>query len=92
MTALIIVDLTVIDKEKLMLYSAAAAQTLVRYKGEFIAKGAIEILHGESHYKTKVVIQFPDKASATNWYESAEYQKIIPIREQGITSQFHLIG
>jgi uncharacterized protein (DUF1330 family) len=39
----------------------------------------------------KAVIEFPDKESAINWYNSAAYQAIIPLREQGMHSQFHLV-
>jgi uncharacterized protein (DUF1330 family) len=92
MTALIIVDLTPIDKEKLTEYSAEAAKTLITFNGEFLAKGSILPLHGESAFTTKVVIQFPSKEKALNWYNSPEYQAITQLREEGMTSQFHLIA
>ncbi len=92
MSTLIIVDLTPTDKERLSAYSALAAESLIAYSGEFIAKGPIEVLHGEAPYSTKVVIQFPDRESAENWYRSEAYQAIIPIRDQGMNSQFHLVG
>lgn len=92
MSALIIIDLSPIDKCKLNSYSALAAQTLLPFSGEFIAKGAIEPLHGGAEFQTKVVIQFPDKQSAVNWYNSEAYQKIISTRDQAMNSQFHLIG
>jgi len=91
MTALVIVDLTPINKEKLTAYSAEAAKTLVTYGGEFLAKGAIIPLHGKSEFTTKVVIQFPSKQNALDWYNSDKYQEIIQLREDGMTSQFHLI-
>jgi len=92
MSALIIVDLTPTDTEQLSQYSAQAAATLVPFGGEFIAKGPIEALHGESSYITKVVIQFPDRDNAANWYASEAYQAIIPTRDRGMNSQFHLVG
>jgi len=92
MSALVVVDLSPTDKEKLATYSTMAAETLIAYGGEFIAKGAIEALHGESEFNTKVVIQFPDRDSAVNWYNSDAYQQIIPIRNLGMQSQFHLVG
>ena len=92
MSALIIVDLTPTDRDRLSTYSALAAETLVPYFGEFIAKGPIEPLHGDSAFSTKVVLQFPDRESAENWYRSEAYQAIIPIRDQGMNSQFHLVA
>ena len=92
MSALVIVDVNPKDKEKMAAYSALAADTLVPYSGKFIAKGAIEVLHGESDFPTKVVIEFPDRNHAVKWYQSDAYQKIIPARDQGMDSQFHLVG
>jgi len=92
MPTLMIIDLTPTDKDKLSTYSAKAAETLIPYGGKFIAKGPIEAIHGESNFQTKVVIQFPDKDSAMNWYSSAPYQQIIPLRDEGMQSQFHLVG
>jgi len=92
MAALIIIDLTPTDKNKLSAYSVMASETLIPYEGEFIAKGPIEKLHGESLFQTKVVIQFPDRDKAINWYRSKAYQEIIPLRDQSMQSQFHLIS
>lgn len=91
MTSLIIVDLTPIDKIKLAEYSALAAETFKPFNGRFIAKGEIETLHGDTAHPMKAVIEFPDKESARNWYNSDAYQAIIPLRNSGMTSQFHLV-
>jgi len=91
MSALVIVDLTPINKDLLSDYSRQAVETLSPFGGKFIAKGLTESLHGEVQFEMKAVIQFPDNESARNWYQSEGYQKLIPIREQGMHSQFHLI-
>jgi len=91
MTCLVIVDLTPTDKTQLGQYSEQAAKTLAAFDGEFIAKGEIETLHGESSHPMKAVIQFPDKDTARNWYQSDAYQALIPQRELGMKSQFHLV-
>ncbi len=92
MATLIIVDLTPTDTDMLSAYSARAGETLEAYGGEFMAKGPIESLHGKASFTTKVVIQFPDRESAVNWYQSDAYQAIIPARDRGMDSQFHLVG
>ncbi len=91
MTCLVIVDLTPTDKVNLGQYSEQAAKTVAAFDGHFIAKGAIETLHGEAAHPMKAVIQFPDKEAARNWYQSEAYQALIPLREQGMQSQFHLV-
>lgn len=96
MMAYVIVDLTPINKEKMQEYSAAAAATIAQYQGEFIAKGGItdltETQTGINEFDTKVIIQFPDRDSAQAWYSSEAYQAIIPTRDLGMKSQFHLVG
>ncbi|MBL4828512.1 MAG: DUF1330 domain-containing protein [Aliivibrio sp.] len=91
MTSLVIVDLTPIDKLQLKEYSALAAETLKPFNGQFIAKGSVEVLHGDATHPMKAVIQFPDKESAQGWYQSDAYQAIISLREKGMHSQFHLV-
>ena len=91
MSAFIVVDLTPADAEKLQAYGAAAAVTVAQYDGEFVVKGAIEPLNGDNHHQTKAIIQFPDREAALNWYQSNEYQALIPLRDQGMNSTFHLV-
>ncbi|MEO9276079.1 DUF1330 domain-containing protein [Marinomonas sp. 5E14-1] len=91
MTSLVLVDFTPINKEKMEAYRAQAVETLKPFGGHFIAKGAFDILHGEAAHPAKVIIQFPDKQSAQDWYNSDAYQAIIPLRDEGMNSQFHCI-
>lgn len=92
MKTLMIVDLTILDKEKLAQYSALAAETLKAFSGQFLAKGPFEQIQGNSDFQAKAVIEFPDTKSAKDWYNSEQYQAIIPLREQAMHSQFHLVG
>ena len=91
MASFVIVDATVINPEKLAEYSAQAMATLELFGGRFIAKGEAEILHGETAHAKKSIIEFPDKESARNWYNSEAYQRLAPLREQGIQSTFQLL-
>ena len=91
MNAYVTVDLTVKNAEKLSEYGSQAPDTFIEFGGEFIAKGAIEALHGEAVFTTKVIIRFPDKAKAVGWYNSKAYQEIIPTRDEAFDSQFHLV-
>lgn len=96
MTAYIVVDLTPINAEKMQEYGAAAAATIADHGGEFVVKGPISLLTSSDaqadQYSTKVIIQFPDHDKARAWYNSDAYQAIIPTRDLGMKSQFHLIG
>jgi len=92
MTAYIMVRFTPRDEVKLQQYGASVPPILAQYGGEVLAKGPLESLHGKSNYQTQVVITFPSKEAATQWYHSDEYQALVPIRDAGMDSQFQLIG
>ena len=92
MSAFVIVDLTPLKEQKLHEYSAAAAATVDRYDGEFLARGPIEPLNGGEHRRLKAIIRFPNRDAALNWYASEEYQALIPLRDQGMDAVFHLVA
>jgi uncharacterized protein (DUF1330 family) len=92
MSAYVIVHGTVTNPEKMQEYGAAAGPLAGKHGGEVISRGPVEVLSGSSDYQLAVVIKFPDKATAKAWYESPEYQAIIPIRESALDSVFILSG
>jgi uncharacterized protein (DUF1330 family) len=92
MHSLVIVNFNILKEEKLKEYSVAAAPTIASFGGEFIAKGKPIQLHGGNTFAKTAVIQFPDSESAKNWYNSNEYQQIIPLRSEGMDCHFQLIG
>ena len=92
MPAYISINFTPIDPDKLQQYGAAVPATLSNYAGEYVVKGAIEPLCGQSEFKTQVILQFPSKAHALAWYNSAEYQALLPLRNSAMHAQFQLIG
>lgn len=92
MAAYIIVGLTMKDAEKLQQYGASVPTTLVKYSGKVLIKGKVEQLHGTFSHKVQVILAFPSRDGAYNWYHSTEYQALISTRDQGMDSQFQLIG
>jgi uncharacterized protein (DUF1330 family) len=92
MAAYIIVGLTPKDEEKIQQYGAQVPPTLAQYKGEILIKGPVEQLHGQFDYKSQVILAFPTRDDAVNWYHSDGYQALISTRDQGMDSQFQLIG
>jgi uncharacterized protein (DUF1330 family) len=92
MSAYVLIHGTPKDKEKMNKYSAAAGPIVAKYGGEFLAKGAADVLSGEHSHKIAVLIKFPDAETVHKWYASEEYQALIPTREEGIESTFILCG
>jgi uncharacterized protein (DUF1330 family) len=56
--------------------------TLAPYGGHFIVHGGeATVLEGSSP-GTLIVIEFPDRASAEQWYRSPAYRDILPLRTE----------
>ena len=65
--------------------------TLAPYGGHFIVHGASpEVLEG-SNPGTMVVIAFPDRSSAQEWYASADYLAILPLRTENSSSTVFIV-
>jgi uncharacterized protein (DUF1330 family) len=69
-------------------YGAAVGATLTQYGGRFLVRGgATELIEGGPAPKTFVVLEFPDAAALKRWYDSPEYQKILPSRLDNSTGR-----
>ena len=92
MSAYVVVNATPLDQDKMQEYGAAAGGTIAKHGGEFVSRGPAEVLSGDSGHKVLVVIKFPSKQAASDWYHSPEYQALIPTRTEAMDSIFILGG
>jgi uncharacterized protein (DUF1330 family) len=60
--------------------------TLSPFGGEFVVHGGRKHPMEGQWDGDIVVIRFPDYASALGWYDSADYQRILPLRVQNSAS------
>jgi uncharacterized protein (DUF1330 family) len=73
-------------------YRAAVAATIAQYGGRFLTRGgATELLEGGPEPKRIVILEFPDIAAAKRWYNSPEYQKILPMRLANSTGRAFIV-
>ena len=76
-------------------YAAYAEQTpaiIARYGGRYLVRGGrTESLEGAAPAPRVAVLEFPSLAAAQSYYRSAEYQKIVPIRQSGSTGRSFLV-
>ncbi|MSO73823.1 MAG: DUF1330 domain-containing protein [Alphaproteobacteria bacterium] len=81
MPAYMISDATVHDQALMDDYAQKARPTVIAHGGKVHAAGT-SIAHKEGAWKPKrlVIIEFPSMAAAKGWYDSAEYQAILPMR------------
>ncbi|MEQ8234603.1 MAG: DUF1330 domain-containing protein [Gammaproteobacteria bacterium] len=92
MTAYVVVHATVLDQNKMQEYGAAAGPTVTSHGGKVVSRGPSEVLAGESPHQVMVVLEFPSRQAAADWYASEEYQAIIPTRLAAMDSVFVLGG
>jgi uncharacterized protein (DUF1330 family) len=85
MTAFFIATTTIKDAEKFQAYAAKAGPTIAAFGGEMIKRGKVEkILNGEANHLAVGVVQFPDMGTLEQWYNSPDYQALIPLRDESV--------
>ena len=84
MSALFIAISKVTDRAKLDQYLAGAPASLAGRPIEVLAfTEASETIEGEAPGGRVVVLRFPDKEAAMDWYQSPEYQAVVQLRISG---------
>src|SRR6266849_4504791 len=93
MPAYFVVELEISNMEAMEPYRAAVPATLAQYGGRFVTRGgATELIEGGPEPKRIVILEFADAAAIKRWYNSPEYQKILPIRLANSTSRAFIVG
>ncbi|HER26993.1 MAG TPA: DUF1330 domain-containing protein [Rhodospirillales bacterium] len=83
MSAFFIVTTSIKDPEKFQEYAGKASQTFTSFGGKLVTKGKAEsVLAGTSDHQNSAVVAFPDMDALTGWYNSADYQALIPLRTE----------
>ena len=73
-------------------YGAAVGATLEQYGGRYLTRGGpTELVEGGPEPKRIVILEFADKAAVKRWYESPEYQKILPLRLNNSTGRGFIV-
>ncbi|MEQ9242093.1 MAG: DUF1330 domain-containing protein [Pseudooceanicola nanhaiensis] len=79
MSAYLIARITVTDPDDYQAYASQTVALAEKFGGRFLVKGgAQEGLEGNCPDR-HVIIEFPDRATALDWYNSDAYQRILPI-------------
>jgi len=81
MSAYIVVQLDIVDPDKLETYRAEVPATIETYGGRYLARGGqMERLEGEEPMSRVVILEFPNYAQAKAWYGSEEYADLKAMR------------
>ena len=92
MPAYFVVELDAANIEAMANYRAAVPATLAQYGGRFLVRGgASELVEGGPEPKRIVILEFADAAAIKRWYNSPEYQKILPDRLNNSSSRAFIV-
>ncbi len=85
--AYLIAESEITDPELMQSYAEKAGPTVEAHGGTLIAGGA-EIAHMDGMWKPPrvLVFRFPSMAAAKAWYNSPEYQAVLPMRFKAANS------
>lgn len=81
MPTYVIAQFNVTDCDGFEAYREAAPPIVEAYGGRFLVRGgAIASIEGETDRPRMIVLEFPDRNAAERFYNSPEYQAIMPLR------------
>ena len=73
--------LEISDQEKMEAYRSRVQQTIAQYGGEYLVRGGkFDVVEGDWRPGRLVILVFPSLEEAHRWYDSEEYQAILPLR------------
>lgn len=79
MTAYLIARITVTDPQEYQAYASQTVALAEQFGGRFLVKGGAQtVLEGDAPER-HVIIEFPDRQTALDWYGSDAYRRILPL-------------
>ena len=82
MKGYVIANVTVTDPAAYEAYRSQTGAVIAQYGGRALVKGgAIQVREGDPGLSRLVIVEFPSVEAARTFYDSPEYQAILPIRQ-----------
>jgi len=87
------VELTINDMDGMGPYMEKVSDTVAAHGGKYLVRaGETEILEGSiGQHPLKVILEFDSAEAAKGWYNSPEYQAILPARLSHSEGNFLLV-
>ena len=83
MPAYLIANIDVTDAVAYEEYRRLAPAIIAAHGGRYLARGGrTRLLEGDVEPRRMVLLEFPDMASLERFYDSAEYQRIVALRQR----------
>ncbi len=89
----IVAEFDVTGQDDWEVYRQKVPETLKPYNGRFLVwAGASRLIEGSGKKGSVVVIEFDSPKRAMEWYNSPEYQAILPIRLRNATGKVFCVA
>ena len=93
MSAFILVEVDIHNMEVYEEYKKLTPSSLEPYGGKFVIRGLeVEALEGAWKHDRLVLLEFPNREKALEWYNSESYQRAKKIREKASSANFFIVG
>ncbi|EEX14771.1 conserved hypothetical protein [Citreicella sp. SE45] len=79
MTAYVVARIDVTDPEQYAVYAGQTVALAEKYGGRFLVKGGPQVVIEGDAPSRHVIVEFSSRTAAERWFESPEYQRILPI-------------
>ncbi|RWL83295.1 MAG: DUF1330 domain-containing protein [Mesorhizobium sp.] len=92
MSAYIISDVTIREREAFEAYRTRAAASIAAHGGRYLVRGGdVETLEGNWQPGPLIVVEFPDIEAARRWYRSDEYAAALEVRDAALSRNLILV-
>jgi uncharacterized protein (DUF1330 family) len=82
----------VLDPARYDEYKTKGAASILAAGGKYVVRGGdVEVLEGEAPPGRTVVLEFPTRQAAIDWYRSEEYTEIRKIREGAARARMYVV-
>jgi len=92
MAAYVLAEIEITNPEGYKAYTALVPATIEQYGGKFLHRGGgVHVFEGEWPQRRRVIIEFPSKERALEWYNSPEYAKPLALRKANSNGRLLLL-
>jgi uncharacterized protein (DUF1330 family) len=90
--AYVIFQADITDEEQYARYRAATPPTIAAAGGRFVVRGGdVTVLEGEAPAGRTVIVEFPDRQTALDWYHGEDYSAARALRQHAATGRMYLV-
>ena len=92
MSAYVIYQGDILDQARYDEYKVKAAASILAAGGKYVVRGGdVEVLEGEPPSGRTVVLEFPTRQAAIDWYRGDAYTEIRKIREGAAIARMYVV-